>query len=353
MRITLTGALLHLSDTGRTESRPLADTDQTRFADWAARYDSQIRANASDDLISIGRDLFAWLDGPAHWLASFAQGNGPRILEPSVETQPDDLARVFLDLPWELLADKAGFLAGDIERPLLLARRLGSPVSPAPPRHRDLLLLFMAAQPEGETVLDYEAEEAGILDATAPLDLHLRVEESGCLPYLEQRLREGDPVEALHLSCHGTIEDNEPVLALETPEGRRHIVGVPDLLGALGADKPPLLFLSACRTAEQPSAALSLVLRMVRAGVSNVIGWDGSVYDSDAAAFARTFYKALIGSASPYAAAMARQDLLREHLADPRRGRHWHLARVFMGPAGGGPLCHSSQPGRAWPKEIG
>jgi hypothetical protein len=39
------------------------------------------------------------------------------------------------------------------------------------------------------------------------------------------------------------------------------------------------------------------------------------------------------------AAAVARREVLRLNRQDPDRGNHWHLARVYAGPAGAGPLC--------------
>src|SRR5262245_58265494 len=45
---------------------------------------------------------------------------------------------------------------------------------------------------------------------------------------------------------------------------------------------------------------------------------------------------------------MARRELLREKVVRPERGRHWHLARVYLGPQGGGPLCGRGKPNRVW-----
>ncbi len=51
--------------------------------------------------------------------------------------------------------------------------------------------MFMAASPRNVTpVLAYEHEEAGILAATAGLPLALVVEESGCLDFFGERLRQ-------------------------------------------------------------------------------------------------------------------------------------------------------------------
>ena len=168
----------------------------------------------------------------------------------------------------------------------------------------------------------------------------------------------------MHISCHGDIHrDMGPVLALETPEGGLALTTPGDLADALGERKAPLVFLSACRTAElpddrageeKPEVTEPFVRALVKAGVPNVIGWDGSVDDIDATLFARTFYKGLAAYGSvPYAAAAARRDVLREHRNDPQKGRYWHLARVYTGRQGGGPLCDRTKPKRRLRKAAG
>ena len=78
-----------------------------------------------------------------------------------------------------------------------------------------------------------------------------------------------------------------------------------------------------------------------------MLGWDGSVYDVDAMDFAQVFYRRLVGrDRVPLAAARARQALRQARLADPAQGRHWHLARLYLGPRGGGALTAPGQPKR-------
>jgi CHAT domain-containing protein len=192
----------------------------------------------------------------------------------------------------------------------------------------------MAAEIEGQGILNYEQEEAAILRATKGLDLNLSVEESGTIEFVTQRIARDGPFEALHLSCHGEIEKGEPVLALENSEGGLALTEIAELSEALGEEgaKPSLVFLSACRSGEHGATASAFVQSLVRSGVLNAVGWDGSVYDDDAIIFAETFYKELAaGRSVAYAAAQGRRSLLRSHLTEPNRGRHWHLARVYIG----------------------
>jgi len=340
-----------------TRTRALTPADLKNLENWSDRYDALVRTDATTGgFVTLGQELLTWLDGPGHWLSPILQGTGRRMLEFAIEDARDSEGRRFLDAPWELLADKQGFLALDEERPLVLSRRIGTASTPVEPAHADLLLMFTAASPEGVQELDFEREEAGILHATARLPLHLRVEESGCLEVLGDRFAEEAPVEALHLSCHGDIENDEPVLALEDPVGRPDRVTVGKLVASLGEKPPPLIFVSACRSAQQPLAAPSLSLCLVRAGLPNVIGWDGSVYDADASHFAKVFYEKLAARSSvAYAVAMARASLLRAQQADPDRqtGQHWHLARVYLGPTGGGAICANGKPRRDLTKDAG
>ena len=352
--------------------------------DWASQYERAVRLRADDLLLSIGREMFAWLDtGSAlrDWLLT-----EPRELIVTVAPgNPADLADALLAAPWELLADNRGFLARDM-RLFTVARQAHGVGARTEPSFRDISLLFMAAAPRGQSALDYEREEAVILEATRPklgqpAPVHLQVEESGELEFLADTARLQGPFEALHLSCHGSIQPQAgggqplPVIFLEDAEGKPDAITVDKLRLAFDV-MPPLLFLSACRTAERGTArGLPLPVgyregafsgssdskdtrtaeaesgpdladpfaRQISAFTPNVIGWDGSVYDSEAMLFARELYGELSrGDTVPKAAAKARRALLRQREDNPSDrvlGSHWHLARVYLGPGGGAPLC--------------
>ena len=247
----------------------------------------------------------------------------------------------------------------DDSQPFVVCRRLGKAEEPVPPVHRDFALMFMAAEPEGTSELDYEVEESGILTATERLPVRLQVEESGALAFLGERLAADGPFEALHLSCHGQIGEQGPYLALETETGALHPATAGDLVGAVGQNKPVLTFLSACRTAETDGtgerAVTPLARQITMSGIPNVIGWDGSVYDTDAIVFARTLYEQLAKKAEiPLAVAMARGAVHRAATeADRPENCHWHLARLYLGPTGGGRLCEAGKPGRQFRKDVG
>jgi hypothetical protein len=353
-RIELRGEDLFCADTaerGASTIRRLTPETLARLRGWAERYDAAVRSGAPEPLVEIGHDIATFLDEGDRWLDHVLAGIGEIAVEISVPGRPEDRERVLLDVPWELLRWNGTYLASDAERLFRVIRRLGGAGTPAEPAYRDLSVLFMAAEVEGQGVLNYELEEAGILRATKDLDLNLSVEESGAVEFLTQRIALDGPFEALDLSCHGSIEKGEPFLCLESPEGREERVTIGKLSKAVGEErsKPSLVFLSACRTGEHGAAASSFVQSLVRSGVLNAIGWDGSVYDGDAIAFTEIFYRELAaGRTIEYAAAHGRRALLRNHLAEPSRGRHWHLARVYAGPRGGGALCAPDRPRRSF-----
>lgn len=325
---------------------------QEKLHGWAARYSRATRLGDEAELLAIGSEKFDWLNSGG-WAAAWAKAAGPRELEIWVDDPAKALARAILESPWELLARDSAYLADDDVQLFELYRRVGAVDSPAAPQFGDLQLMFMAAAPAGENPLSFEAEETGILEATKRLPLHLVVEESGNAQYLRERLDLDGPFEALHLSCHGDIHPQHgPQLALEDETGQLALVHVGQLVDALGDPKRmPLIFLSACRTAEQSEAgkrtAEPFVRELVRAGVANVLGWDGSVYDADALTYARSFYSELASLQQvPRAAAVARHALRRCQIDNPRQGRHWHLARLYLGPAGGGALAAKGRPKR-------
>lgn len=343
------------------DERALGPGDVGKLRDWAATYrglphDPLDREPAKDlagaggqaalsaKLTDLGRDLFGWLDGDGGWLRRvLAQATGAVEIEFAAPLHPTLDERAFVEAPWELLAwpeggSGSGFLAADAIRRFCPYRRLGAEaVWPAPSDHR-LGIAFMAASPRGGVELDFEGEENAIIAATRRIGVDLEVEDSGNLGLLAERLAELDRMQIVHLSCHGTNRP-EPRLQLEDEAGNEEPVAAADLAGALGIGLPEVLFLSACLTAAGAvGEADPLVTAMVRAGLPAVIGWDGSVRDGEATRFAAVFYGELQRKA-PLAAAVAtarRQLLVGD--ADHRPARDWHLARLWLGPAGGGPL---------------
>lgn len=360
-------------EVGFSHRRPLKAAE---LLDIVGRYAQAREAHAEGNeaaLLALGRELYRWLDGKEGWMSELrGRLTPPLILEIQADMQPDAGARTVLQAPWELLADDDGYLAGDALLRFAPARRLGPAQAVAKPDDYRLGIAFMAAAPEGVEELDYEAEEAAIL-RTAREGVDLYVEDSGDPEELGYRLSALEtPLPVLHLSCHGhnawrVNGQLQPVLMLENPQGDRRPTAAGALLDALGSYKPRLLMLSACLSAavgvERGTAELvadSLASAFVRAGLPAVLGWDGSVADVAATRFAQELYDRL-GQRQPLveAAAGGRRALLLATAASGGTGgkdrmgsaglgelsgeekvlrRDWHLARVWLGPGGGGVL---------------
>jgi tetratricopeptide (TPR) repeat protein len=414
IRLTLEVRANTLSVSGAlSEERPLSARDLETLQGLGRRYRAVCARRGPEgatrrELIELGQALGQWLDGPAQWLRRWLMAPG-RAREPELEVRAhfdaDAGSQALLYAPWELLAapdprearSEPGFLAAwspplVVVRTLLESAESGAPPERPAPRHA-LTVLFMAAAPEGQTVLDYEDEERAILSATQQLPLDLLVEETGTAADLGRRFAsltsgmagagEASPVQVVHLSCHGTLSPR-PGLVLEDDSGGPALTSAQELRSALGVHAlPDLVVLSACMSASShadgPEPVEPMVLDLLRHWAPAVLGFADSVADVEASCFAALLYRELAeGPSIETAVAWARQQLLSgvlrrrpsPALAAPvplgaragtqaagasealpleqlvegiaRRGsRDWHLARLMLRRGAGGPVACS------------
>ena len=347
---------------------------------FSRRYCELLRSpHAAAGLLALGRDLYSWLNSDGQLTTLLQRGDRPLRFEVCAGNLiPSAAEWALLRAPWELLADQQGFLAGDVQLRFSPVRRLGREATALGLDKHRLGLVFMAASPRGARELDYEAEETAIMTAVGSTKLDLLVEESGNPDELGERLTDYATMQAVHLSCHGDnawrplgkpMAQPKPVLLLETLEGEELPTDAGELIGALRAHRPRLVFLSACLTAaagaegglpggKEAAAGLrggvahSLAEALVNAGLPAVLGWDGSVADEAATAFAATLYDGLEGQDDlADAVAAGRRALL--NASEESKRRDWHLARLWYGPQGGGPIVGGKLRRRMMPATQG
>lgn len=395
MAITLHAAVGHLELHGPLAGGPLRRVlDEPAVAPlriYGERYRRLVGQRPTDAaaLLALGRELYDWLNGEQGWLRQLRQVVTADFgLELRGPLEPDDVEWAVLNAPWELLADEKGFLAEDIILGFAPVRRLGQPKASPPLDAYRLGVAFMASTPRGVVDLDFEHEERAILTAIDPkLGIDLLVEDSGDPSELRLRLGELSTFQVLHLSCHGHNAwrprdqlgaASQPVLMMEDHQGDERPTTAAALLSEMAPYQPRLLFLSACLSAAGVGdgdaiggVADSLATVLVRGGTPAVLGWDGSVSDVAATRFARVLYKELGNRRPPAAAvAVARQVLLAtkpegspgEDVANPdgqlaaeREAvrRDWHMARLWLGPEGGGPLVVGTKKRSLLPADHG
>ena len=348
--------------------RAIGQPDVEFLTGLAARYVRAVQAGSDTGVfVGLGRELYSWLDGEQGQLGGLLERAArPVVFEVAGPRSPSEAAWAVLRAPFELLAvPDGGLLAEDELARFCVARRLG-PAEDRPGLDGFRLgLAFMASSPRGQRELDFEAEEAAILAAVGETNLDLVVDDTGDPGQLARRLAALGGMPAVHLSCHGVNNwpvrpggPGVPVLMMEDELGGGRPTTAADLAGLLTATTPRLLFVSACLTATGaddtahlppgdgrkgapgPGGGLvahSLATALVAAGFPAVIGWDGSVDDRAATAFAERLYQDLSrGADLAVAVGDARRVLLESD--DPHVRTDWHLARLWLGPAGGGPL---------------
>jgi len=358
---------------GSRRSVELADVEF--LTGLAGRYVRAVRASGDAGVfVELGRELYSWLDGEQGQLSAVVERAArPVVFEVAGPRSPSDAAWAVLRAPFELLAQPGGgLLAEDELARFSVVRRLG-PAGRRPALDGFRLgLAFMASSPRGWHELDFEAEEAAILSAVGENQVDLVVDDTGDPQQLASRLASMGGMPVVHLSCHGLNNWSDrpgtpgvPVLLMEDDVGAGRPTTAADLVGLLTTE-PRLLFVSACLTATGSDAsghlppgsgykgesslgaggsdlvAHSLATALVTAGIPSVIGWDGSVGDRSATVFAERLYRGLADRADlAVAVGDARRVLLESQ--DPRTRADWHLARLWLGPAGGGPMVAGSR----------
>nr|WP_269144859.1 tetratricopeptide repeat protein [Nostoc sp. WHI] len=272
--------------------------------------------------------MYNWLDGSDRWLQPLLDKYKREGIVLAIAAS-EKLAH----LPWEVLHDGVSFLVQQI--PAIVPVRWVSDSAvkkltiEGEPENRALQVLFMATSPLNvEPVLEFEAEEARILEATARQPLALTVEESGCLSELGYLVDGYDReyFDVLHLTGHATLQDGQPRFITETATGEAFYATAGDIAQELQFRLPKLIFLSGCRTGQAGNSGSvpSMAEELLKSGAKAVLGWGQKVLDPDATAAAAALYQELsAGKQITEALACTYQALIKN------KARDWHLLRLY------------------------
>ncbi|ARV60108.1 NB-ARC domain-containing protein [Nostocales cyanobacterium HT-58-2] len=305
-----------------------------QIADLLNQVEKDYYVRLAVDYTITGRQLYNWLDSSDRFLQGLLNQYRDEGIILAIAT-----AEKLAHLPWEVLHDGNGFL---VQRGIVPVRWLSSETVKRlsveeKPENRALQVLFMATSPLGvEPVLDFEAEEGRILEATARQPLALTVEESGCLSelgYLVDVYGKGY-FDVLHLTGHATIKNTDknidsntkPYFITESETGEPNYASASDIAQELRFRLPKLIFLSGCRTGQagKAGAVPSLAEELLNEGATAVLGWGQNVLDTDATAAAAALYQQLAaGKQVAEAVACTYQALIK------KKARDWHLLRLY------------------------
>ncbi|MEH2201500.1 tetratricopeptide repeat protein, partial [Nostoc sp.] len=286
-------------------------------------------ADLPEDYVVTGKRLYNWLDGSDRWLQPLLDKYKREGIVLAIAATSEKLAH----LPWEVLHDGVNFL---VQRfPAIVPVRWVSDSTvkkltiDGEPENRALQVLFMATSPlDVEPVLDFEGEEARILEATKRQPLALTVEESGCLSELGYLVDgyDRDYFDVLHLTGHATFQDGQPRFITETAIGEAFYASAGDIAQELQFRLPKLIFLSGCRTGQAGNGGdvPSMAEELLKSGAKAVLGWGQKVLDPDATAAAAALYQELsAGKQITEALVCTYQALIKN------KARDWHLLRLY------------------------
>ncbi|MEO0841209.1 MAG: CHAT domain-containing protein [Cyanobacteria bacterium J06643_5] len=275
-----------------------------------------------------GKRLFDWLDGDDRWLSRAIRECRGEELVVAIKAEQQ-----LTHLPWEVLHDGDDFLINRVNPVVVPVRWIEGDCESKELEARPLRVLFMATSPLNVTpVLDFEQEEATILQETAATDspLELRVEESGSTSGLQKVWsRYTDTFDVFHLSGHASInnENAVPYFITETETGERFDTTAEELAKVLQFRFPKLVFLSGCRTGEsiKNGTLPSMAETLINQGATAVLGWGRPVTDTGATVAAAKLYGKLAdGYSLPQALACTYKFLLKSNIRD------WHLLRLYV-----------------------
>ena len=227
-----------------------------------------------------------------------------------------------LRLPWELMADGAGYLALRVS----VRRQLVKPEGLIPREVRlPLRILYIVSRPEDAGFIDPRVTTKALFAALDPLAANVKLDfcRPPTLKRMGEMLREaqqlGDSYDVVHFDGHGTFLPQQQLGALcfeqsddGTGDSKTDLVPADQLGNLLAQHKIPLVVLEACRSAEMKSIVFrSVAPRLIQAGVGSVLSMGHAVHVEAAKILLDRFYKELVrGTTIGHAVAQGRSALM-------------------------------------------
>ncbi|HEY5573196.1 MAG TPA: CHAT domain-containing protein, partial [Anaerolineales bacterium] len=262
-----------------------------------------------------GERLFAWLFADERIKNAWAETRGQQP-QRRIRLRIDAAAPELHTIPWELLRDP-----GEGSAPQDLAAGTATPFSRylagrwqpgAPILQRPIKILVAIANPDdlgkfGLSPVDIDQEWDLIQKATEGQEIQLTLLQQPCtLPGMELALKDGFHI--IHFVGHGAYhsKENRAVLFMADEANQASLVPDQEFAGMLARqladatmrsdDKPRLVFLASCQTAERsPADAFrGLAPQLVAAGMPAVLAMQELVPVDTARQFAATFYRRLL-----------------------------------------------------------
>lgn len=299
------------------------------------------------DAVELGRALFRALIGDRTWqeVLSSQAARGADHIELRLRWDPAD--RVMNVQHWELLHDGTEFLSVSARRVAIVREVVVEPDrrpmrpwdrSDGPPR-----VLFAVGSDLHDATIRPAAEFLALFRELGRASDHLpriRFLESASVELLERAIADFAP-HAVHIVAHGDVGADGPYVQLRADDGLGSAEINADQLAPalLKASPPPMVVLSACRTARGADRAESfgveiapMASQLVAAGMPAVIGMSGDVTDRTCRLFARRFGASLVnGDCLTLAASDARRAAFQNQGgAPPDTSVDWALPSLFV-----------------------
>ncbi|MDG2148585.1 MAG: CHAT domain-containing protein [Planctomycetota bacterium] len=264
------------------------------------------RANAGQDglmkeLVEAGRAIYVDL------LPSFLKEKLQEARAPNLVLHLD---KPLVGIPWELLHDGDDFLG----RRFRLGRLVTVDEESAPPMQRRMappLSVLIVADPSGDLpAAQHEAHEVeSLLEDSPVIGSVTTLTGRVALRTLRDELPKHD---ILHYAGHADFDDRSGEAQLRLSDGALSTKLIDQVSGRV--DFPGLVFLNACRSADEMGAGpagshalgpAGVASSLLLAGVRHVVGTLWEVRDEVARHFARSFYRSL-GASETVGVAMER-----------------------------------------------